>query len=180
MNKAINVRNADFIANGPEELKEILSHLLIKTEKPSKASYIHYKNGAQESLIKVTSSFQIFHYDLLGRPATMMLRQVIQSVIDQCNPSAHLEDISRRDMFEINKTGFLSGSEKSRVVLGDEPATSSRERLDYARQRLDQASRPKEFVAKKRVGLFPASGREEVSVSDKPLLPPSKKQKLQI
>src|SRR5438105_5312504 len=115
----------ELTVEGPEELKQTLSEL-------SDPCYIHYKYGKQESLIKISPSFHIYHYNLLGRPATEIVKSIINDFINQHHSCFY--DISREDMIERNQTGFLAASaDKSRVVLSDEPIT-----LAYAYKRLDQ------------------------------------------
>lgn len=67
----------DYIkAEGPEGLRSVLDNLLINQE----SKYILYHLGNQQSLIKVdlsTKPFQFWYYDLLGRPATRIVKETL-------------------------------------------------------------------------------------------------------
>ena len=67
----------DYIkAEGPEGLRSLLDNLLINQE----SKYILYRLGNQQSLIKVdlsTKPFQFWYYDLLGRPATRIVKEAL-------------------------------------------------------------------------------------------------------
>lgn len=65
-------------AQGPEGLRCVLDNLLINNE--SSSQYILYQQGNQQSLIKVDLShqpFQFWYYDLLGRPATRVVKETL-------------------------------------------------------------------------------------------------------
>lgn len=71
-------------AQGPEGLKHVLEDLLEKSKQdPAFAAqehYILYQIGAQRSLMKVDMSqppFQVWYYDLLGRPITKAVEETI-------------------------------------------------------------------------------------------------------
>ncbi|MFZ2315987.1 MAG: hypothetical protein WAW86_10085 [Gammaproteobacteria bacterium] len=69
----------DYIkAEGPDGLRSALDNLLINQASPSQ--YILYQLGNQQSLIKVdlsTKPFQFWYYDLLGRPATRIVKETL-------------------------------------------------------------------------------------------------------
>ncbi|MBA3661664.1 MAG: hypothetical protein H0W64_08055 [Gammaproteobacteria bacterium] len=72
------------IANGPEGLKEVLQALFEKASNdPDFATVDHfvlYELGDQRSLIKVDTAkepYQFWYNDLLGRPATKIVRETI-------------------------------------------------------------------------------------------------------
>jgi hypothetical protein len=72
------------IAEGPEGLSQVLDILLVKTKQdPIFAAQEHnilYQLGSQKSLIKVDTSsipFKFQHFDLMGRPATMAVKDTI-------------------------------------------------------------------------------------------------------
>ncbi len=157
-------RNTDTIAEGPAGLKQALLNLLEQSKTNpqlrEKAHYVHYKHGKQESLIKINPSFDVFfHYDLWGRPATLVVKEIVANFIkEECNQQGRLVDVGRQEMLDRNKAGFLAaGGDKSRVVLSNAPIT-----LAYARARLDTVSQTKEFAtkAKKRLGLFQLSEQD--------------------
>jgi hypothetical protein len=71
-------------AHGPEGLAKVLDNLLEQSQKEREFAftehYILYQLGSQKSLIKVDMSqppFQFWYYDLLGRPATRIVKEVI-------------------------------------------------------------------------------------------------------
>lgn len=70
-------------AEGPEGLLQVLLTLKESAaHDPAsvKGSYILYQHGQQQSLIKVDMSeqpFQFWYYDLLGRPATKVVKETI-------------------------------------------------------------------------------------------------------
>lgn len=72
------------VAKGPEKLEQVLDDLLEKSKQDSaiksRAHYILYELGKQKSIIKVDMSewpVVFWHYDLLGRPATSTVKDVI-------------------------------------------------------------------------------------------------------
>jgi hypothetical protein len=71
-------------ADGPKGLEKVLADLLEKTQKHQALAatehYILYQLGNQKSLIKVDMSqppFKFWYYDLLGRPATRIVKETI-------------------------------------------------------------------------------------------------------
>lgn len=69
---------------GPKGLYEALSELLTQAHPDNalatKEHYILYELGSQQSLIKVDVSqlpFHFWYYDLLGRPATRVVKETI-------------------------------------------------------------------------------------------------------
>ncbi len=156
------------MAEGPEGLQKALSEIYVQSQvDPQFAAsvhFIHYQFGQQKSLIKVAPPFYILHYNLLGRPATEIVKKTILDFISQkCSEYGQFEDVSRQDLLERNSTGFLAADgDKSRVVLSDEPMT-----LAYAHKRLDQASLSK---AREHFGLFQVA---EPKTSDDSIQPES-------
>lgn len=79
-------------ADGPEGLAKVLDSLLEKNqhnrEPGNTEHYILYQLGNQQSLIKVDMSqapFQFWYYDLLGRPATRIVKETIARFLwDKC------------------------------------------------------------------------------------------------
>ena|SRR3990167_8377679 len=72
------------LAMGAEGLRKALDDFLLKAQKDiqfaNKGHYILYQLGQQQSLIKVDMSskpFQFWYYDLLGRPATNKVKDII-------------------------------------------------------------------------------------------------------
>lgn len=81
---AVDIPNDSIVAEGPEGLEKVLNELLEKSKQdPAFASQEHnilYKLGSQKSLIKVNTSqmpFKFWHYDLMGRPATTVVKETI-------------------------------------------------------------------------------------------------------
>lgn len=80
------------LAEGPDGLSAVLSTLLEQAqndEVSTKAGhYILYQLGNQKSLIKVDFShtpFQFWYCDLLGRPATRIVKETIAKFLwDKC------------------------------------------------------------------------------------------------
>lgn len=69
-------------AEGPEGLASVLNDLLVKKHAGTQSheQYILYQLGNQKSLIKVDISaqpFQFWYYDLLGRPATKVVKDIL-------------------------------------------------------------------------------------------------------
>ena len=152
---------------GPENLKQALFNVFKQSKTDvqfaSHPHYIYFKQGNQESLIKINPSFDIFHYNLLGRSATEVVKNIILEFIkDHGNQQGRFIDVSRQDMLERNETGFLAGdNDKSRVVLSNEPMT-----LAYARKRLDQASQVELATkAREHFGLFHSSEQDASPLS---------------
>ncbi len=76
------------IAEGPEGLRQVLEELFVKASSdPVFATQEHlvcYQLGSQKSLIKVDATqepFLIWHYDLMGRPATVAVKDVIKQFL---------------------------------------------------------------------------------------------------
>ena len=72
------------IAEGPQGLFSMLSDFLEQANKDRQFAktphYILYQIGNQKALIKVDMSsmpLQIWHYDLMGRPATKTIKETI-------------------------------------------------------------------------------------------------------
>ena len=80
------------VAQGPEGLEHVLDELLKESKTDaslkSKAHFILYELGNQKSMIKVDLSewpVVFWHYDLLGRPATSTVKDVISRFAwDKC------------------------------------------------------------------------------------------------
>lgn len=75
------------VAHGPEGLEQVLYELLEKSEVDpalkTKAHYVLYELGNQKSMIKVDMSVWpvvFWHYDLLGRPATNAVKDILSRV----------------------------------------------------------------------------------------------------
>lgn len=76
------------IANGPEGLEKVLGDLLDKAKDDDQFAkqehYILYQLGSQKSLIKVDTTeipFKFWHFDLMGRPATVAIKETIARFI---------------------------------------------------------------------------------------------------
>lgn len=92
------------VANGPEGLEKVLGDLLAKTKDSDhfakQEHYILYQLGSQKSLIKVDTKqvpFKFWHFDLMGRPATVAIKETIARFIwDKCGVKelAAQQDIS--------------------------------------------------------------------------------------
>lgn len=72
------------VAQGPEELEKILNQLLEKNKldlnRQQKEEFILYELGYQKSMIKMDMAewpVVFWHYDLLGRPATSVVKDII-------------------------------------------------------------------------------------------------------
>jgi hypothetical protein len=97
----------DYItAEGPEGLKQVLYNLLdLRQKNPDKAEleqYILYQLGNQKSLIKVDISeqpFQFWYYDLLGRPATKIVKDVIADFVWEKGgeKERYMQELAARD-----------------------------------------------------------------------------------
>lgn len=153
---------------GPAELKQALSDLLEKLKADHKFAtqvhYILYRLANQQSLIRVDLFFHISYYDLLGRSATIGVKEVIgQFLRDKCGDQGRFEDVSGKEMLARNITSFLkTDGEHGRVVLSAEAAT-----LTHAWQQLERAAvvaqRTQESVTKARehFGLFHQTEAEQ-------------------
>ena len=78
-------------AIGPNGLTDVLNDLLAQREKDpsfSREHFILYQLGNQKALIRVDTSqkpFQFWYYDLLGRPATKIVKETIARFLwDKC------------------------------------------------------------------------------------------------
>lgn len=79
-------------ADGPDGLTRALNHFYEQAKQDpefaAEGHYILYKLGDQKSLIKVDMSkepFQFYYNDLLGRPATRMVKETIARFLwDTC------------------------------------------------------------------------------------------------
>lgn len=76
------------VANGPEGLEKVLGDLLAKTKDDTgfskKDHYILYQLGSQKALIRVSTKeipFKFWHFDLMGRPATVAIKETIARFI---------------------------------------------------------------------------------------------------
>jgi hypothetical protein len=72
------------VAKGPEGLTAVLDDLLAQSKADpgvkEKDHYILFELGSQKSLIKMdmtVTPFLFWHYDLLGRPATATIKEVL-------------------------------------------------------------------------------------------------------
>lgn len=72
------------VANGPDGLANVLETLFYRCQTDEQFAaeehYILYQLGNQKSLIKTDMSvqpFQFWYYDLLGRPATKIVKETI-------------------------------------------------------------------------------------------------------
>lgn len=72
------------IAQGPDGLTQVLDDMLLRTKTDpqfaAEEHYILYQLGQQRSLLKVDLSeqpFQFWYFDLLGRPATNAVKDVV-------------------------------------------------------------------------------------------------------
>jgi len=84
----MHIEEGNIIAEGPEGLEAVLMELLQKTQTDPQFAeqehYILYKLGNQKSLIKADLSkkpFKFWHYDLLGRPATLAVKDTIAQFV---------------------------------------------------------------------------------------------------
>ena len=93
------------VAEGPEGLMRVLTDLLTQSKSdPAFAKqdhYILYQLGGQKSLILVDSSqtpFQLWHYDLMGRSATIAVKDTIKKFLwEQCGERERtLQNLSDR------------------------------------------------------------------------------------
>lgn len=78
------------LANGPEGLEKVLNELLEKSKKDSafasQEHFVLYQLGEQKSLIRVDTDkkpFLFWHYDLLGRPMTMVVKNTIDKFLSE-------------------------------------------------------------------------------------------------
>lgn len=72
------------LAEGPDRLEQVLNELLEKTTADPafalKEHFVLYQLGNQKTLMKVDTSerpFQIWYFDLMGRPATTVVKEAI-------------------------------------------------------------------------------------------------------
>lgn len=84
----MDVPNDYIIAEGPEGLRRVLDDLLARSTSDStfatQEHFVMYQLGNQKSLIKVDTDrapFEFWHYDLMGRPATMAVRDTIKQFL---------------------------------------------------------------------------------------------------
>lgn len=93
------------IAEGPESLMQVLTELLEKSKSDHafarKDHFILYQLGNQKSLILVDSSelpFQFWHYDLMGRPATVAVKDTIKRFLwEKCGErESVLQELSEK------------------------------------------------------------------------------------
>ena len=83
------------IAEGPGGLQSVLNQLLQKSQQDAVFAasdhYVLYQLNEQQSLIKIDMSqrpFQFWYYDLLGRPATEAVKNVIADFLwEKCGES---------------------------------------------------------------------------------------------
>lgn len=75
------------IAKGPDGLREALNAL-----SPGKEHFILYQLNQQQSLIKIDNSeqpYQLWYYDLMGRPATMAVKNAVSQFLqEKCGTAA--------------------------------------------------------------------------------------------
>jgi hypothetical protein len=76
------------VAKGPEGLRQVLNDFLAKAKADAQfkagVHFILYELGSQKSMIKVDMSewpAVFWHYDLLGRPATGVVKEVISRFV---------------------------------------------------------------------------------------------------
>lgn len=86
-------------AEGPQGLTAVLSSLYKQSQLDPSAPtshYILYRLGGQKSLIKVDmgqTPCQFWYYDLLGRPATQLVKETInQFLLDKYGESSRRDD----------------------------------------------------------------------------------------
>lgn len=87
------------LAEGPEGLRAVLDRFYDRAQQDKAFAavghYILYKLGGQKSLIKVDMSkepFQFWYNDLLGRPATKLVKDTITLFLsERCNLSVNQE-----------------------------------------------------------------------------------------
>jgi hypothetical protein len=84
----MDIPNEHIVAEGPEGLMQVLVDLLEKSKSDpafaKKDHFILYRLGAQQSLILVDSTqipFRLWHYDLMGRPATTAVTETIKQFL---------------------------------------------------------------------------------------------------
>lgn len=72
------------IAEGPEGLKNVLSEFLIKSKQDplfaKQEHHVLYQLGNQKTMIRVDTDktpFKFWCYDLMGRPITIVLKNII-------------------------------------------------------------------------------------------------------
>lgn len=90
-------------AEGPEGLSLALNELLEKSKKDpffaKKEHYVLYQLGQQKSLIKIDTTkmpFRFWHYDLMGRPMTNVVKEVISNFLwEKCGGKSSYQAESR-------------------------------------------------------------------------------------
>ncbi len=95
------------IAEGPEGLKKVLNDLWEEVEhNPNSAKqehYILYQLSSQKSLIKIETDqmpFKFWCYDLMGRPITLPMREVLSQFLEE---HWGKENLRLQDVTEQNK-----------------------------------------------------------------------------
>lgn len=91
------------MADGPHGLMKVLENLLHQSEQDeafrAQEHYIMYQLKDQRSLIKVDMSerpFQFWYYDLMGRPATTAVKEVIAEFLwEKCGEKQRYLDTGR-------------------------------------------------------------------------------------
>jgi hypothetical protein len=86
------MRDEYILANGPAGLEEVLAELLARTKNDeafaSEFHYVLYELGNQRSLIRIDTTqfpFKFWHFDLMGRPATKVIRETIaRFLLEKC------------------------------------------------------------------------------------------------
>jgi hypothetical protein len=93
------------IADGPEGLTRVLNELLEKAKSDpifaGEEHFILYQLNAQKSLIKVDAKqvpFNFWHYDLMGRPATTVVKDTIARFLwEKCGErERYLQDVNNK------------------------------------------------------------------------------------
>lgn len=95
------------VAEGPTGLREVLDSYFSKYQNDptfaQEGHYILYTLGEQRSLIRVDASAIPFHFrycDLLGRPATKSVKEVIARFLwDRCGEKErYMKELATRDL----------------------------------------------------------------------------------
>jgi len=97
------MRDEYILADGPLGLEKVLDELLEKSKSDtsfaSQAHYVLYELGNQRSLIKIDTDqfpFKFWHFDLMGRPATKVIREtIVRFLWEKCGIK---EEYSEDDM----------------------------------------------------------------------------------
>jgi hypothetical protein len=93
------------VAEGPDGLMQVLVNLLEQSKNDSAFAkedhFILYQLGAQKSLILVDTTqipFKLWHYDLMGRPATIAVKDTIKRFLwEKCGERDRvLQELSDR------------------------------------------------------------------------------------